>query len=502
MTATANDVSQDVARTIRSAAKVVPLWAQLRVSDRARYLKLAGQAVIDEYDDLLTILAAELRRPRAEIATLELLPSLDILDWLAENGPGILSPGKLDVPRLRLGRSRARLTYEPLGVVGVVSGRDTPWALPLGQVAAALLGGNGVVLKPSRGAAAAGDRIARLFVRAGLPEGLLQVVHGSREAVTALAPGVTKIFASGSTEAVATLTRHAAESDTPIVAAANGHDAMLVLSDANIDRAIAGALWGAFAAAGQAPGSVGRALVIREHAERFAEGVAEGARRLKVGDPLAGDTQVGPLASEERLAQVVSAVEEAVESGATLHCGGPERLDGPVLRARRPHRSHARDARVARANRRPRPLDHRRRLRLPRRSRSSTRGPPALGASVWTQDRYRAARIGRDLRVGASWGNEHQVAPLVASAPWGGARRGRGRVLGEAGLLECVDEKVIGWRDPSLRARWRLPYHPSLQAAARALVQFRSVRDADRERALKHGLLSLARVAMGRRRRR
>ena len=94
------------------------------------------------------------------------------------------------------------------------------------------------------------------------------------------------------------------------------------------------------------------------------------------------------------------------------------------------------------------------------------------------------------------------TAPLVASAPWGGARRCQGRLLGEVGVRACVEAKVVGWRDPALRARWRLPYHESLEAAARALVQLRSARDADREAALKRGLLSLARVAMGRQRRR
>jgi succinate-semialdehyde dehydrogenase/glutarate-semialdehyde dehydrogenase len=502
MTATTATTTRDDAGTARSVAKVVPLWAQLRVPDRARYLKLAGQALIDEFDDLLGLLASELGRPRAEIATLQLLPSLDALDWIAEHGPQILGSRKLDVPRLRLGRSSGRITYEPLGVVGVVASRDTAWALPLGEVAAALIGGNGVLFKPSSAAPATGERLARLFVRAGLPEGLLQVVHGGHEAASSLVPGVTKLFASGSAEAVAALGRLAAEHETPLVAAPSGHDAMLVLEDAHLGRAVAGALWGAFAAAGQAPGSVGRALVARELVDRFADGVTEGARRLQVGNPLAPDTQIGPLAGDDRLADVTAAVEEAVAAGATLRCGGPvgnldgpyyapavltgvdtemrvwrERVDGPVLSILAVDSA---DEAVAIVN------DE----------------PPTLGASVWTQDRYQAARLGRELHVGASWGNEHLVAPLVASAPWGGPRRGAGRPFGESGIRECVEEKVIGWRDPSLQARWRLPYHDSLEAAACALARFRSARDADRERALRTGLLPLARVALGRRRRR
>jgi acyl-CoA reductase-like NAD-dependent aldehyde dehydrogenase len=295
--------------------------------------------------------------------------------------------------------------------------------------------------------------------------------------------------------------REAAEHDTPVVAAPNGHDAMLVLSDANVDRAVAGAVWAAFADAGQAPGSVGRALVMRELVDSFADGVAEAAGRLRVGDPLAGDVQIGPLASRERLDEVIRAVEQAVADGAKLRCGGPAALDGPYYRP------------TVLTGVDPGMDVWRERVDGPVLSVVAVdsaaeavaivnAGTPTLGASVWTQDRYRAARIGRDLKVGASWGNEHLVAPLVSSAPWGSPRRTHGRVLGEAGLRECAAEKVIGWRDPSLRARWRLPYHESLEAAARALVQLRSVRDADRERALKRGLLPLARVALGRGRRR
>jgi acyl-CoA reductase-like NAD-dependent aldehyde dehydrogenase len=496
----------DADRVVAAAAKVVPLWAQLRLTDRARYLRRAAQALIDEFDELLALLTAELGRPRAEVATLELLPALDALEWIADSGPRVLAARKVDLPRLRFGRSRARVESEPLGVIAVVSGRDTPWAVPLAQVAAALMGGNGVILKPAPSASLTGERIARLFVRAGLPEGLLQVAQGGDETGSALVgASIAKLLVSGSAAGVTSLAHAAGSLGKPVVATASGHDAMLVLEDANLNRAVAGALWGAFACAGQAPGSVGRALVVHDLAERFAEGVSEAAGRLRLGDPRRQGTQVGPLATHERLEDVSTAVGEAVQRGARLRCGGPvavqgltgpfyapavltgvdgdmrvwrERLDGPVLAVMAV--DSATEA-VALVN----------------------AGPTALGTSVWTDDRYRAARIARELQVGISWANDHLVAPLAASAPWGDARRGgHGRAHGEAALRACTEEKVIGWREPTLRARWRMPYHPSLEAAARALARLRSVRDADRERGLREGALPLARVALGRRRRR
>src|SRR4051812_4779980 len=170
--------SDDVQALIRRSAEVQPLWALLRTADRARYLRRAAQAVIDEFDELERLLGDAHGRPLGEVAALELLPAIDALFWLAQDGVRALRERRLPVPRDTQPFTRARLAYEPLGVVAIVGAGAAPFAEPLWQVGAALLAGNGVVLKPSPRAALAGERIARIFTRASLPEGLLALAAG------------------------------------------------------------------------------------------------------------------------------------------------------------------------------------------------------------------------------------------------------------------------------------------------------------------------------------
>src|SRR5262245_36026690 len=144
-------------------AKVQPLWALLRVQDRARYMRRMAQAVIDDFDELAEALAREQGRPAAEIAALELLPAIDALIWIADEGTNVLGGRRVGVGRGMAIAKRARLAYEPYGVVGVIGAGSAPFAQPLGQIAGALLAGNGVAFKPAARAALAGERIARVL---------------------------------------------------------------------------------------------------------------------------------------------------------------------------------------------------------------------------------------------------------------------------------------------------------------------------------------------------
>src|SRR3954447_21876355 len=156
-------------------AQVQPLWAQLRLRDRARYVRRAGQAVIDELDELLTLLGEGLDREPGELAAVELLPAIDGLQWLADQGTRALRDRRLGAPRGSHPLTSARMAWSPLGVIGILGAPEAPFAQPLWQIGAALLAGNGVVFVPNPRGELGAERIARLFTRAGLPEGLLGV---------------------------------------------------------------------------------------------------------------------------------------------------------------------------------------------------------------------------------------------------------------------------------------------------------------------------------------
>ncbi len=379
---------------VADVAKVQPLWALLRVQDRARYMRRMAQAVIDDFDELAQALAREQGRPAAEIAALELLPAIDALIWIADDGAEVLGGRRVGISRGMAIAKRARVAYEPFGVVGVIGAGSAPFAQPLGQIAGALLAGNGVAFKPAARAALAGERIGRVLARAGLPEGLVRIAHGGADVGIALAKSpVEKILFTGSPAVGRVVAGEGVAREKEVTVELGGKDAMLVLADARLPQAIAGALWAGCAGAGQARGAVERVYVARELHERFVEGLVAAARALRVGDPSDPRIDVGPLASPRRLAHVQALVDDALAQGADAALrrpGQPGRLRGGLLlRARRDHRRYARDGADARATRGTRARRDGRRLRRSRRSRwpttPTTRSEPRCGAPIATR---------------------------------------------------------------------------------------------------------------------
>jgi acyl-CoA reductase-like NAD-dependent aldehyde dehydrogenase len=494
----------EVEQVVAEVRKVQPLWTLLRVQDRAHYIRRVAQAIIDEFDELVELLGHEQGRPRAEVASMELLPALDALIWIAEHGAKVLGSRRVGIHRSMTLAKRARLAYEPFGVVGVIGAGSAPFAQPLGQIAGALLAGNGVAFKPARRACLAGERVARVLARAGLPEGLVRIVHGGAQVGVALARSpVDKVLFTGSPTVGRAVARACVSEEKEVTVELGGKDAMLVLADAHVSRAVSGALWAGCAGAGQARGSVERIYVEREVYERFLTRLVNGARALSLGDPERPGVQMGPLASPRRLEHVRELVDDAVAQGARLHCGGPlehppegcaqnaafyapavlsevthamrvmrEPLDGPVLAVMSVDST---DRAIELAN----------------------DGDYGLGASVWTADRYRGLRIARELQAGMVWLNDHLPAPALARGPWGAAAGGGlGRTLGETGLRGCAQEKLITWDPAGARGLWWGPYDELHERAAYTVARLRSARDSDREQAWRHGVGSLARVVM------
>jgi acyl-CoA reductase-like NAD-dependent aldehyde dehydrogenase len=489
-----------VPAAVAEAAAVQRLWAQLRLRDRARYLVRAAQAVIDEWDELVEVVVGEQGRPVAEVQTMELLPAIRTLQWLAEAAPRVLADERVAVSRTLQPLKRARLTFEPLGVVAVLTPGAEPFATPLGDVAVALIAGNGVVLHPSPLAGLAAERIARVFVRAGLPEGLLQVVHGGPQTARALVDAnVAHVRFTGSPQAGRDVGEACARGLKRATIEVGGKDPMLVLADANLPRAVAGARWAAFANAGQCSGSLARAYVARERYEHFVSAVVAATGALRIGDPRDPRTEIGPLLARDRVQRLAELLDDAVARGATLHCGGPQ-----------PGGEHAAGAYVAPAVLTGVPRD----ARLMHEDAPGpwlavepvdseqdgiarcNEGIAGLGASIWTADAHKGARIAHEVRAGMVWLNDHAVSRSQPELPWGAVHgAGVGRARGAPALRAMVEPKLVTWDPPAGRMAWWQPYDESLVAAWRALARLRSARDADRERGWRSGALPLARVA-------
>src|SRR5918996_893763 len=305
-----------VESVVADVAEVQPFWGELSLDDRARYMRQAADALLADLDEIAELLTSEQGKPRVESYTMELLPTIDLLHWCAENGPEILADERIPYPRLFLKSKKSLFSYEPIGVVGVIAPWNYPWSIPFGEVAIALMAGNGVVLKPASLTPLLGERIRETFEKGGLPEGLVRVVHGGGRIGDALCrSSVGKVFLTGSVEVGRKVGEGCGRELKGSVLELGGKDPMIVCSDADLDNAISGAVWGGFANAGQTCSGIERVYVMREVADRFVEGVAREAQRLRLGNPLEWETEIGPMTSEGQYEIVCELIDDAVAAG-------------------------------------------------------------------------------------------------------------------------------------------------------------------------------------------
>ncbi len=487
---------EEVQAVVQAVAKVQPFWAELTLGDRARYLQRAAQVVLDEGDDLRDLISREQGKPRNEAFTMELLPTIDALGWIARTGQELLADEKISMSQVFLRTKSSCFVYEPLGVIGVIAPWNYPWSIPLSQVASALMAGNGVVLKPATLTPLIGERIRRALERAGVPEGLVRVIHGPGTGQALVRSSVAKVFFTGSVEAGRQVGEECARRLKGSVLELGGKDPMIVLSDANLEHAVAGALWGGLANAGQTCSGIERVYVMRDVAERFVEDLVASAGRLRVGDPLSWDTEIGPMVSGEQLDSVAALVDDAVAAGAVLRCGGPvdsplgldgafyapavltdvthsmrimrEEIFGPVIPV---VTVDSEDEAVALAN-------------------DSDFG---LGASVWTADRVKGERVASELEAGMVWINDHMFSHGAFQCSWGGVKdSGLGRTHSKFGLYECVNIKLRVWEPSTLRNAWWYPYDETLGRALRGAATVLYGRPSIRAAALRDGIRPLA----------
>ncbi len=481
-----------VQAVVDDVAEVQPFWAQLSLADRSRYLRKAADVLVEEVDDVAQLLTREQGKPITESYTMEVVPTIDVLHWCADNGPKILDDEPVRMGQALFLSKQAKFSYEPLGVVGVIAPWNYPWSIPFGEVAIALMAGNGVVLKPASLTPLIGQRIQGVFERAGVPEGLVRTVHGGGAVGQALVESsASKIFFTGSVEVGRQVGIECAQRMKGSVLELGGKDAMIVCADANLPNAVSGCLWGGFANSGQTCSGIERAYVVRDVADRFVEGVVEGAKALRVGDPMDWATEVGPMVSQEQLELVSELVDDAVANGATLHCGSAEEpfflpavltgvthdmrimreeIFGPVVPI---VTVDDEEEAIALAN-------------------DSEFG---LGASVWTMNRAKGERIARRLRAGMVWVNDHMFSHGACSCSWGGVKSsGLGRSHSKFGLYECVNIKLVTWEPSRTRDFWWHPYDEALGKAMQESARLLYGRDADKPAALRRGLLPLVRV--------
>jgi acyl-CoA reductase-like NAD-dependent aldehyde dehydrogenase len=451
-------------------------WARRPMAERCQLLNKLREMIFATRNELADAVVHESGKPRAEALFSDIFISLDTAAYLAANAEQMLAAERVRHHNIAAKAKTGDLRYEPLGVIGIISSWNYPLAIPLGQIIPAVVAGNAVVCKTSDFTPQCGALIEKLFADAGFPEDLVTVIQGGAEVGRALIEAAPdKICFTGSVETGRRVAEACASRLIPTVLELGGKDAMIVLSDANLEIAASGAVWGSFTNCGQVCLSVERVFVERSAAEKFAAICVEKTKKLRLGPGTDPATDIGPLIRPQHVERMTALIEDAVASGAKILYGGNPRPDlgpnffeptviidvdstsrlfreetfGPILAIQRVANA---DEAVSRAN------DSR----------------FALAASVWTANASLGKKIAAQLRAGSVMINDAISYYAIAEAPHGGCGlSGWGRAHGKTGLLEMVQTKYVDVdRTPGHAKPWWFRYGADLEKAADAFLQF------------------------------
>jgi len=418
-------------------------WRALSPTRRGRLMMRWGDLIAENAERIATL---ETQQNGKLIAEMRLQAKI-VQDWLYYYG-GLAD--KVEGRVVPLDRTSV-LNYtvsEPFGVVAVIVPWNSPTFLTIMTAAPALAAGNTVIIKPSEVTSASAIELAKLAEKAGIPNGVINVVTGGRGAGEALVdhPGVAKVSFTGSEPAGRAIAAKAGSHLKSCMLELGGKSANIVFDDADIDQVEAGVLAGIFAAAGQTCIAGSRAYFQAGIYDRLVARLVERAEKIKLGDPLKAETQMGPVATAAQLAKDERMVARAVEDGARLLTGGKRRrLEGfengffyspTILEGAKPDafimqnevfgpvlcvtRFKTEDEVVALAN-------------------GTQFG---LAAGVWTTDIRRGHGMARRLQAGTVWLNCYRA--LTFNSPFGGYKNsGIGREWGREGIEEYLESKVI-----------------------------------------------------------
>ena len=436
--------ADDVAEAARRARAAQQRWARWSFKDRARVMMRFHDLVFARQREVLDLIQLESGKARSH-AFEEVADAAIVAAYYARTAAKHLSPRRREgaLP----GLTRTRELRHPLGLVGFIAPWNYPLSMAITDAIPALMAGNAALLKPAAQTPLTALWAADLMYEAGLPADLLQVVTGRGSVLgTPLIGAVDFITFTGSTDTGRTVARQAAERLIGCSLELGGKNPMLVLADADLDKAVDGAITGCFASAGQLCISIERIYVHTSIREEFTGRFVERVEQLRLSASLGFDADMGSLASRDQLETVTRHVEDAVSRGATVLTGGHARPEigplffeptvltgvedamelaceetfGPVISI---YGFDTEDEAVALAN-------------------DSRYG---LNASIWTRDTRRGAEIAGRIEAGTVNVNEAYAAAWASvDAPMGGYKEsGHGRRHGAIGITKYTEVQNV-----------------------------------------------------------
>jgi acyl-CoA reductase-like NAD-dependent aldehyde dehydrogenase/choline dehydrogenase-like flavoprotein len=468
--ATLPELGADEVRAMVAAGRAAqPTWQALGFEGRAEVLLAAKRWMVANGERVVQTICSETGRPADETQFAELAYGVTALEFWAKQAPLYLADEEVESASPFVRGRKLAIRYAPLGVVGVIG----PWNYPLnnsfGDCIPALAAGNSVVLKPSEVTPLTSLLMAEMLAECGLPENVFQVASGRGETGAALVDEVDFVMFTGSVKTGKRVMAQAAETLTPVSLELGGKDPMIVLADADLERAANSAAAYGLNNSGQVCISVERIYVEDAVHDEFVDKLTERVRALRQGPPgEPGSVDVGAIIFGPQIELIEAHVADAVDRGARVVTGGergagPGRFYEPTVLTGVDHSMRCMQEetfgptlpvmRVA---------DAEEAIAL------ANDGPYGLQASVWTRDHQRGEQLARRVEAGVVCVNDAQVNYGALELPMGGWKAsGLGSRHGADGIRKYTRRQSLmitpGWA-PSREAH-HFPYNAQVSAA-------------------------------------
>lgn len=450
----------EIKEKVRKARDAFEIWSNIGIEKRVNHLQKIYDIIINDRENIAKIITKNNGKPLAESYLTEIASTLQVMEHFIKKGPSLISKKNISLGPLYPTKN-SFITYEPIGTVAIIKPWNYPFYLPFSAITKTLLAGNTFVLKPSSTVSLVGKLIEDILAKAGLPDGVANVIYGDGTVAEKLIENnIDKVIFTGSIEIGKNIAEVCAKRLIPVSLELGGKDPAIVLNDCNLDYAAGGIMWGALSNCGQACASIERVYVQSEIHDDFIEKIISLVKELKIGDGFDDETDIGPVINNEQIKKIEEQVDDAISKGARLHMGGKriERkgffLEPAVL-----------------SN-----VNHSMKI-----MREETFGPviPIMkfetideviklandtrygsSGSIWCQDTSNVSNIANKLNCGTVWVNDSLFLQAHPNCPWQGYKESG---YGSSTVYDFVKAKHISIDKgylPSIRPKsfWWYPY--------------------------------------------
>ncbi|MCK5392122.1 MAG: aldehyde dehydrogenase [Deltaproteobacteria bacterium] len=432
----------DIDKAVKAAGKAFEKWSKVPVSERVKYVHKIAEILEKNREKIALTNTLETGKPIRESRLVELGGAIKTLQYYASIS------NQLNGESISVSDAQLTVTIrEPIGVVGQIIPWNFPLLLSFWKIAPALVAGCTIVLKPAEHTPCGILEVAELCTKAGLPDGVLNVVPGDGEVagqVLVEHPGVAKVAFTGSTQVGKIVMKTAADTIKRVSLELGGKAPCIVFDDAEIDNTIEATLRGGFFNQGENCTAVTRLLLHENIYDKFLSTFIKRVKKIRIGDPLRDDTELGSVISREHFDNVKSYFQKGKKEGGKVLSGGKrprkfkkgyffeptviadvdpkatiacEEIFGPIV-AVIPFKTEAEAVKIAN---------------------DTVYG---LAGGIWTQDIKRALRVAKNIKAGYLWVNTY--GGIIPETPYGGLKQsGIGKELGKDGLNMYLESKTV-----------------------------------------------------------